>query len=704
MKLGIRDHIDDSAGVQQETRISFEANGVAFYAQISGLAKDKIGYPIRELSTNAWDASRGDMEVHLPTTLNPIFRVRDYGTGMSADQMENVYARLYASTKRGSNNEVGGWGLGSKSPFAYLINDNGAGSYTVTSYHEGVMRTYVLSLANDGTPVMRKLVEAPTTERSGMDVSFPVRREDIVAFHERARLILWSFQPRPAVTPNLNWSNGRISAQGDGWTRFEHDSVPFRGPHVRMGCVMYPFDIEQIETGGFLARGDAILFEAPIDTLKVTLSREELAYDANTKATLNELVKRYEDSFKAHVQARVSEQPTYFEACSAFEDECSTLGAHRTDLLRMITKWNGKDLVTRISGPSFSHTPFKTMRLRTGWTTFDKFDHGAFEPHLACDYKVVMEHNPSYSLQRLAMADLVGEKILWVRTKRLFRDAVLEILGNPEVIDLDTYKVAPTERRPKNVRKRRTLQVSDRGMHLLTQEVDMAAGGLYVTQYSRSRSRHRSYENYLLGGDHHHITGRHALDSAVALSVELGFLEADQTILVLADSEVPGENWHPLADEIMDPLKALVNVEEFTGLHQKSTNSIDGKIKLLTEIEGLRAPSDLTDFIADATVLVGQLRAAGEVRSTNSDRAFAVLKSLGVHIEIPHISCPIEAMQNRFQNIWGKYPLMEAVYDNWNWQWKRDEIHARIKHYFELEAIKEAYSSEQSEEALLIAA
>ena len=280
MKLGIRDHIDDSAGVQQETRISFEANGVAFYAQISGLAKDKIGYPIRELSTNAWDASRGDMEVHLPTTLNPIFRVRDYGTGMSADQMENVYARLYASTKRGSNNEVGGWGLGSKSPFAYLINDNGAGSYTVTSYHEGVMRTYVLSLANDGTPVMRKLVEAPTTERSGMDVSFPVRREDIVAFHERARLILWSFQPRPAVTPNLNWSNGRISAQGDGWTRFEHDSVPFRGPHVRMGCVMYPFDIEQIETGGFLARGDAILFEAPIGTLKVTLSREELAYAA----------------------------------------------------------------------------------------------------------------------------------------------------------------------------------------------------------------------------------------------------------------------------------------------------------------------------------------------------------------------------------------------------------------------------------------
>jgi hypothetical protein len=96
MKLGMQEYVDVAAGVQDEVAISFEANAVAFYAQISGLAKDKIGYPIRELSTNAWDASRGNFEVHLPTVLNPVFRVRDYGPGMSAEDMKNVYARLYA--------------------------------------------------------------------------------------------------------------------------------------------------------------------------------------------------------------------------------------------------------------------------------------------------------------------------------------------------------------------------------------------------------------------------------------------------------------------------------------------------------------------------------------------------------------------------------------------------------------------------------
>src|ERR1700676_226314 len=102
MKLnGIQTHVDQAVGVQEEVAISFEANAVAFYAQISGLAKDKIGYPIRELSTNAWDASRGNMEVHLPTNLNPVFRVRDYGPGMSAEDKGKAYPSVYPSPNRG---------------------------------------------------------------------------------------------------------------------------------------------------------------------------------------------------------------------------------------------------------------------------------------------------------------------------------------------------------------------------------------------------------------------------------------------------------------------------------------------------------------------------------------------------------------------------------------------------------------------------
>ena len=37
MKLGMAERTDISAGVQEEIKIAFEANAVAFYAQISGL-------------------------------------------------------------------------------------------------------------------------------------------------------------------------------------------------------------------------------------------------------------------------------------------------------------------------------------------------------------------------------------------------------------------------------------------------------------------------------------------------------------------------------------------------------------------------------------------------------------------------------------------------------------------------------------------
>ena len=44
-----------------------------------------------------------------------------------------------------------------------------------------------------------------------------------------------------------------IQGSGEGWTSYKAGTVPFFRPHVRMGCVMYPFDLSQIETSGFLA-------------------------------------------------------------------------------------------------------------------------------------------------------------------------------------------------------------------------------------------------------------------------------------------------------------------------------------------------------------------------------------------------------------------------------------------------------------------
>jgi hypothetical protein len=677
MKLnGIETHVDEANGVQEEVAISFEANSVAFYAQISGLAKDKIGYPIRELSTNAWDASRGNMEVHLPTNLNPVFRVRDYGPGMSADDMRNVYARLYASTKRGTNESVGGWGLGSKSPFAYLIGAEGAGSYNVTSYHGGMLRTYVLSLAAGGNPVMRLLAELPSDEPTGMDVSFPVRRQDIRTFHDRASAILWSFNPRPKITPTPGWKEPVVKAAGEGWTSYKDNSVPFYQPQVRMGCVMYPFDLDQISTSGFLVDSDTVLFDAPIGSLKVTLSREELAYDDTTKTTLKNLVATYERSFISQLQEKVDACDSFFEACRVFSDETDGLGETRANRLRNIVKWASLYLYQTIVKERF-----KTNLLGAGWQRFDKFDDCAVRSSWAEDAKIVIEHNPSYSLGRFDMAGLTGQKILWVRCKRVDRENTLRMLGNPEVIDLDQYKVPLAKRTSKTIRKRKTLVVTERGAQRLTQDIDMADGGFYVAADS-SHGRRRGRDYYRLNPNGHGIE-QYETDNIFKELIELGLLEVGQVILLKQHDQELSDDWAPLGEDFIPALKAKVDVVQLSGLHAKTVNNIDTGLRHFAEVSLRFAPIDVVELQREASLLVVQLKGQSST-ATESDKAYALLQKLGVEVQIPDRTCPIAALEMKWAALCLRYPLLKMILKNVGYYGVRSEDRIQLNHYMEL--------------------
>jgi hypothetical protein len=682
MKLGMKEHVDVATGVQDEIKIAFEANAVAFYAQISGLAKDKKRYPIRELSTNAWDASRGDFEVHLPTRLNPVFRVRDYGPGMSHDQMVNVYARLYASTKRDTNNQVGGWGLGSKSPFAYLIEDTGAGSYNVTSYHDGVMRAYVLSLSQDGSPVMRKLAEAPTTERNGLDVSFAVRRDDIADFHEGAKDILWSFLPRPQIFPQISWKEPVVESQGENWTKYKSSTVPFYGPRVRMGCVMYPFDLNQIENGGFLDYDDEVLFDAPIGSLKVTLSREELAYDDTTRTTLKSLVAQYENNFLEQLRAKIDAAGTLFEAAHIFEEETDTLGHTRQDRLRASVRWQGHYISSTLGKENC-----KMDTLPEGWSQFEKFEDTTVRTKWASDATIVIEHNPSYSLSRFHMAELVGKKVLWVRCKRIVRDQVLNALGNPEVIDLDSFKVPMTKRVSKTIRKRKTLMVTSGGrIQRLTQDVDLSEGGLMVETYPHHGYRRRGGNDfYRLHSDQGTSISFSDTESFIMTCFEFGLVEVGTVLLVKAhDQEVAGD-WSMFADDMIDAIRDKVDVSEFTGLHKKTINNLNHNLQEVAKMKVFsRAPESVRNFQTDLKALYRALE-GNDTSSTVSDKAFAALKRIGVDVNKPDVSCPIAAMHKRYEDLCGQYLLLKSIVEQHYYGYnQRLEKGEKLEHYFEL--------------------
>ena len=85
--------------------------------------------------------------------------------------MRPIYCIYGASTKVASEKETGGFGLGSKAPFAY------SDHFSVTSSFEGLRTVYAVSRGGaetDGKPDMRAMVQTPT-KATGITVSIPIR-------------------------------------------------------------------------------------------------------------------------------------------------------------------------------------------------------------------------------------------------------------------------------------------------------------------------------------------------------------------------------------------------------------------------------------------------------------------------------------------------------------------------------------------------
>jgi HSP90 family molecular chaperone len=106
----------------------------------NSLYSDKAGAIIREYCTNAYDAhiqsgiSQTPIKIGCPTPMNCLLTIRDFGSGLSEEQIYNIYASYGESTKRNTNDQVGMMGLGSKSAFSY------SDSFTIISHNDGMQK------------------------------------------------------------------------------------------------------------------------------------------------------------------------------------------------------------------------------------------------------------------------------------------------------------------------------------------------------------------------------------------------------------------------------------------------------------------------------------------------------------------------------------------------------------------------------------
>lgn len=151
---------------------------------------------LREWVSNAHDAHvsagvKKPIEVSIPTRNDPVLSVRDYGEGMTHDEVVNVYLSLGNSTKRGDNTGIGGFGIGGKSALAV------AEKYFLTTVKNGLKNVYLFERSdNMGLSYVRVVSDAKTDDHSGVFVQVPVDHK--------------TFKYKDLVKVLMGWSNSEV--------------------------------------------------------------------------------------------------------------------------------------------------------------------------------------------------------------------------------------------------------------------------------------------------------------------------------------------------------------------------------------------------------------------------------------------------------------------------------------------------------------
>ncbi len=280
-----------------------ELNPVIFQILSGKIYSNKILAVIRELACNAVDAHRmagpnapKHFDVQLPTKIEPVFRIRDYGVGLSHENVFNLYMTFGASAKRDSNSLIGGLGIGSKAPLAYT------NAFNVSSYYNGEQRSYSVFIDTDGQPATMHVHTQPTSEPNGLEISVPVKEGDIRRFEEEATAVFRYFNPDEiypnflgvSVPPENLQVNYLFKNHLFGKRKSPHNNNTL---HAVMGNIAYPIDTHQLGqlceeenrvnvNPIYLVKNEAIDFFFKVGDLDIAASREALSYTPRTAKVL----------------------------------------------------------------------------------------------------------------------------------------------------------------------------------------------------------------------------------------------------------------------------------------------------------------------------------------------------------------------------------------------------------------------------------
>ncbi len=328
---------------------------------------------VREISANALDAnleanSKRNIEVTLPSKMNTNFCVRDFGNGLSQEDVFGLYSKYGKSTKRSSNNYIGAFGIGKFAPLSY--GDN----FTCVSFYQGTKTSYNIFVdENDDTKIV-KLHEEKSSDPTGLSIEVAISNSDIDNFRSLCKKFFKFFTKKDmpkflgAEKDFVSTPKILLESRNDSWFFVEQENSYYyrrdSDANIIMGRVSYPInfsaidiknyvqDIRIIPTIESLLRDGNFYLRVPLGCVKLHHSRESLEYNKPTQKFIVQLMVESVKEIQELAREKLADSEDLFEAKSNYAKIVNSLPRTLQEAFKNCFSW--KDI--SISSPAF-HRP-----------------------------------------------------------------------------------------------------------------------------------------------------------------------------------------------------------------------------------------------------------------------------------------------------------------------------------------------------------
>lgn len=218
---------------------------------LSDLYKDPYSIIPQELLSNSWDShiEAGCPSEPIVCTLKKdindkwYFAAEDFGVGISPERVK-IFGSYGKSTKRETNDFIGGWGIGAKSSLSYTK------TFYIDTVYNGTRYIYLISPNEEGIPRIDLLSSEETRGTNKSKVWFYLKKDESYYYHrdKEHQKFVKGIAQKTLYFNNLVYNFDSSLENLNSYKRIEgkhfvySEKEPFSNLHILIGQVPYEID------------------------------------------------------------------------------------------------------------------------------------------------------------------------------------------------------------------------------------------------------------------------------------------------------------------------------------------------------------------------------------------------------------------------------------------------------------------------------